>query len=86
MISQTMTDLQVATAEDTLVQHQSLGDQAGFRKFNVGITAAHCQHSSMYILLPFSFSPFGLARELVQQNGNTVDGTTALEMSLDFLR
>jgi hypothetical protein len=80
-----MAYLQVATAELTLVQHKSLGDQTWLRELNVGITAQQISIERAKNPL-FPSSPFRLARELVQQDCNPVDGTTGLEMSLDLLR
>lgn len=64
--AQGKTHLEVATTEDTLVEHNGIGDQAGLLELDIGIA-------------------LGVAGKFVEQDGNTVDCATALEMSLDLL-
>ena len=96
------TNLQVSAMEDTLVQDQSLRHQAWLRELHIRIPAypglairllpGSADHIDSSRLLEVTRTrgtwnaPLGMAGELIQQDGDAIDGSAALEVRLNLLR
>ncbi len=87
--------LDVAALEDAFVEDEGLRDEAGFREFDVGISATarlaqrHSgragSRSAIFATAEYVIHlPLWLSRELVQEYRHSVDGTAALEMRLNL--
>lgn len=74
--------LDIAAFKHTVIEHECLGNQGWLGKFDVGIPGArqYVFESRVWI----GILPFGLASEFIQKNGNAIDGSAALEVSLDI--
>lgn len=81
-----ITHLQVATAEDTLIQNQGLGHETRLGEFDVGITVkTFRQCLYVFACLLIEDLPLWLAGEFVQEDSDPIDRTAALEVCLDLL-
>ena len=87
-----MTYLEIPTSKHALVEYQSLRNKIRLREFYVGIAVVYleislgCSVVREWVLgLVNGFLPFWMSSELVQQDCDPVDGSTALKMCLDFL-
>lgn len=69
------TNLDVTTLEHALVKDEGLGNKAGLGELDVGITANQHVRSSCQLEKGTGScnEPLGLASELVQENGDSVD-------------
>ena len=87
-----MTYLEIPTSKHALVEYQSLRDKVRLRELYVGIAVVElesflvCSVVREWVVgLANGFLPFWMSSELVQQDCDPVDGSTALKMCLDFL-